>query len=522
VFVGEMIFNNISVRWITIFTAISVVVCFVACYLGFKYIWTYDRHVTQAEELQAEEIERVETIIEFAQLKLGDSMVDYAAWDDMVDFIQSPNEEFVEDSIGVHSYTSQVINGFFVFAPDKTFVWGKTLDVTTNILVDDDRYTQYFPTILNEAKKLDTNFVKAIVRFIVIDHEPYFAATTRVCMSDATACDKGYMIFFKKLSKKFAEEVHKATGIQIDILVNESNTLNLHPIENISYISKLDYSGNSGVVIKVYHRVKIPSFIVWEEVFALLAFSIMFYFINLLLAKSLVKPITNANLVLEKFQAQGGFIPDESYFISKEMKGFARSINKIMNDLEVSRRELRWQSEHDPLTELSNRRHLKSRLTAFIDDYHFSHIALYLVDVDYFKLYNDNLSHMDGDNALKAVAKALEAIKYKGDKIVARFGGEEFCVVFASDEPLDLSEYGQKLKEAVHNLRIPHPYIPVAGREFLSISIGGIQIEKPTMAYYQELFHQADQALYLAKKNGRDQYVVQDFNKCSVHLIGVN
>ncbi|WP_112403208.1 hypothetical protein [Vibrio diazotrophicus] len=50
----------------------------------------------------------------------------------------------------------------------------------------------------------------------------------------------------------------------------------------------------------------------------------------------------------------------------------------------------------------------------------------------------------------------------------------------------------------------------------------GIQIEKPTIAYYQELFHQADQVLYLAKKNGRDQYVVQQFNKHSVRLVGVN
>ncbi|PNI00712.1 sensor domain-containing diguanylate cyclase [Vibrio diazotrophicus] len=517
-----MIFNNVSVRWISVLTAVSVVVCFVACYLAFKYLWTYDRQVTQAEELQREEIERVETVIDITKIKLGDSIVDYAAWDDMVEFIRSPNEEFVESGIGAHSYTSQLINGFFVFAADKTFVWGKTLDIETNHLVDDERYTQYFPTILHQAELLDTNFVKAIVHFIVIDNEPYFAAASRVCNSDASGCDKGYIIFFKKLSDHFSQQINKATGIQIEILVNESNTQTFEPSENISYITKLDYDAGSSVVIKVFHHVKIPSFIVWQEVFALLAFSIMFYFINLLLAKSLVKPITNANLVLEKFQAQGGFIPDESYFISKEMKGFARTINKIMNDLEASRRELRWQSEHDPLTELSNRRHLNSRLTAFINDYHFSHISLYLVDVDYFKLYNDNLSHMDGDNALKAVAKALDAVEYNGDKIVARFGGEEFCVVLASDGPINLSEHAQKLKEAVSNLKIPHPFIPIAGREYLSISIGGVQIDKPSMAYFQEMFHQADQALYSAKRKGRDQYVVQQFNKHSVRLVGVN
>ncbi|MBD0784881.1 diguanylate cyclase [Vibrio sp. Y2-5] len=517
-----MIFNNVSVRWITVITAVSVVICFVTCYLAFKYLWAYDRQVAQAEELQREEIERVETVIDIAKLKLGDSIVDYAAWDDMVEFIRSPNEEFIESGIGAHSYTSQLINGFFVFAADKTLVWGKALDAENNHLVDDQRYTQYFSTILDQAEQRDTSFVQAIVHFIVIDNEPYFAAASRVCNSDASGCDKGYIIFFKKLSEQFSKQVNKATGIQIDILVNGSNIQTLEPSENISYITKLDYNAGSSVIIKIYHHVKIPSFIVWQEVFALMAFSIMFYFINLLLAKSLVKPITNANLVLDKFQAQGGVIPDESYFISKEMKGFARTINKIMNDLEASRRELRWQSEHDPLTELSNRRHLKSRLTALINDNHFSHIALYLVDVDFFKLYNDNLSHMDGDNALKAVAKVLEAVEYKGEKIVARFGGEEFCVVFASDVPINLNEYAQILKDAVSSLKISHPFIPVEGREYLSISIGGIQIDKPSIAYYQEMFHQADQALYSAKRKGRDQYVVQQFNKHSDRLVGVN
>lgn len=67
-----MIFNNVSVRWISVLTAVSVVVCFVACYLAFKYLWTYDRQVTQAEELQREEIERVETVIDITKIKLGD------------------------------------------------------------------------------------------------------------------------------------------------------------------------------------------------------------------------------------------------------------------------------------------------------------------------------------------------------------------------------------------------------------------------------------------------------------------
>lgn len=514
--------NNVSVRRITTLTAMAVVVCFVTFYLVFKYLWTYDKQVKQALELQQEEVTRVETIIELSQIQMGDAMVDYAAWNDMVEFVQNPTEYFVEDSIGLHAYTSQVIHGFYVFSPDQELVWGRALDTVNNQLIETDRYSPFFPTILNEAEKLGTDTIEAIVRFIVIENEPYFAATTRVCNSDATGCNKGYIIFMKKLSAQFIDKVHQATGIRIELVPNEIIGHVPASVENISYISKRDYLGDPSVILKVFHRVKIPSFIVKQELFALFAFSVMFYFINLLLAKSLVKPITNANLVLEKFQAQGGIIPDESYFISKEMKGFARSINRIMSELEASREDLRWQSEHDPLTEISNRRHLEKRLTSLIEDYRYSFIALYLVDIDYFKLYNDNFSHLDGDNALKAVAKALNNVDYSGDKIVARFGGEEFCVVVASDEHIEIEQYAQLLIDAVADLEIAHPYSLLESKDNLSISIGGVLVHQPNIKNYQDFFHQADQALYVAKKRGRDQYVVRNYGPEDEAFAGIN
>ncbi len=514
--------KNVSVRNISILTATAVVVCFVTFYLVFKYFWTYDRQVKQSIMLQQEEVTRVETIIDLAKLKMGDSLVDYAAWNDMADFIREPSDHFVESSIGLSAYTSQIIHGFYVFSPDKKLVWGRELDAEKNQLIDSNRYTPYFPTILKQAENLATDNVQAIVRFILIDHKPYLAATSRVCDSSATGCDKGYIVFMKKLSTQFINQVRKATGIRVELMVNENSSYAPPSVENISYISKLDYLENPSVIIKVFHRVKIPSFIVRQELFALLAFSFMFYFINLLLAKSLVRPITNANLVLEKFQAQGGIIPDESYFISKEMKGFARSINRIMSELEASRQELRWQSEHDPLTEISNRRHLEKRLTALIENDQFSFIALYLVEIDYFKLYNDNFGHLDGDYALKAVATALNNVDCIGDKIVARFGGEEFCVAVASEKHLDSEKYAQSLIDAVAELEITHPYSPLEANDNLSISIGGVVIVQPSIENYQDFFHQADYALYSAKKRGRDQYVVRNYRPESEVSTGVN
>ncbi len=190
------------------------------------------------------------------------------------------------------------------------------------------------------------------------------------------------------------------------------------------------------------------------------------------------------------------------------MKAFARTINQIFNELDKSREELRWQSEHDPLTRISNRRKLERELTSFICEQRYPWVLLYLIDVDYFKLYNDRYGHLQGDNALKQIAHALEQIPFDGAKVVARFGGEEFCVVFASDTELEPGHFAHQMLNQVAALAIEHEASPVKGH--LSISIGGVRIFEPNRDQYQVLFHEADQALYQAKDHGRSQSVVKD------------
>ncbi|MBF4438088.1 diguanylate cyclase, partial [Vibrio anguillarum] len=76
--------------------------------------------------------------------------------------------------------------------------------------------------------------------------------------------------------------------------------------DNISYLEMLDYRNRLTILIKINHTVKVPPFIQWQELSGLAAFSILMFFLNLVVANKVVKPINNANQVLEQFKASGG------------------------------------------------------------------------------------------------------------------------------------------------------------------------------------------------------------------------
>lgn len=513
-----MLFANISLRWLTALTATCVVVCFVVFYLTFKYFWSFEREMQHARMLQRAETKRVETVIALEKEEMGSSMADYAAWNDMADYIENPDPSFITDSIGIHAFTSKALDGIFIFTPESRLVWGMSYDIDSGQQADYRSFIPYFPVILGEPQRASQEYVDAKVRFVVIDQEPYLAATSRVCNSKGLDCDKGFLIFMKKVRSQFESVVEQATGIDIDVLSRAPYTPLPVSEPDVTYLETIDFDGRSSVLIKLWHQVKLPGFIRSNEIIALVSFSILLFFVSLLMVGYLVRPITRANMALESFKASRGKMPDEKHFFSREMQDFARTINRIFSELEESRTQLRWQSEHDPLTRISNRRKLERELKSFIGQLQYPWLAVYLIDVDYFKLYNDHYGHLKGDKVLKAVAGALEQVDFAGTKVVARFGGEEFCVALASDMPLDSVHYAAQLCELIHQLAIPHQASPLA--DILTVSVGGVLASQAQPDDYQQLFHDADKALYQAKQAGRDGYVVTNWhhNKQKHHI----
>ncbi len=158
--------------------------------------------------------------------------------------------------------------------------------------------------------------------------------------------------------------------------------------------------------------------------------------------------------------------------------------------------ELAELSVTDDLTGLANRRRLDERLKEeVLRSERTGHVfTLLMVDLDHFKRVNDQHGHQAGDHVLKQCAAALKKSVRDMD-FVARFGGEEFCVLLPETPPNRGAELAERMREAVMSLPAPVP----------TISVGAAYWEPRVPA--DEIIRRADEALYRAKESGRDRVV---------------
>jgi two-component system cell cycle response regulator len=162
----------------------------------------------------------------------------------------------------------------------------------------------------------------------------------------------------------------------------------------------------------------------------------------------------------------------------------------------------------DPLTGLSNRRHLEERLSAEMAaaHRHARPVSVLLVDVDHFKVVNDRHGHLAGDEALKMVALVLRGAVRKED-VLARYGGEEFVVVARETALAGARALGERIRRAVERSRCAWQGQDLA----VTVSIGvAVTVGAGPLAparSERELLEAADRALYLAKQGGRNRVI---------------
>jgi diguanylate cyclase (GGDEF)-like protein len=160
----------------------------------------------------------------------------------------------------------------------------------------------------------------------------------------------------------------------------------------------------------------------------------------------------------------------------------------------------------DPLTGLANRREFGEALYREWHRAlrHHSPLSLFVIDVDYFKQYNDTLGHSAGDDCLVRLAELMQGFCKRATDLATRYGGEEFVLLLPDTNLTEATALGQTLLEQVRAAQIAHPGSSVA--DHITVSIG-----LTTLVPQQQdcdLVEQADRALYEAKGQGRDRLVV--------------
>ncbi|MGJ0309042.1 GGDEF domain-containing response regulator [Aliarcobacter cryaerophilus] len=175
---------------------------------------------------------------------------------------------------------------------------------------------------------------------------------------------------------------------------------------------------------------------------------------------------------------------------------------KIKNDM------LEKLSMYDGLTNIRNRRFFDETFEKTFNEIKRDKksLAVLMIDIDFFKPYNDNYGHGQGDETLRKVAKALEKTIKRASDFVARYGGEEFVILLKDIKKDGVEAVANNLLNAVRELKITHEFSKI--ENYVTISIGASFYNSNSDVTKLELLLKADETLYNVKNSGRNNFAI--------------
>ncbi len=209
----------------------------------------------------------------------------------------------------------------------------------------------------------------------------------------------------------------------------------------------------------------------------------------------------------EKDESRGLELGAVDYIIKPFSRPIVRA--RVNNHLIIKKQRdfLKKLTNIDGLTGISNRRHFDwmletewqraTRASEFL--------ALLMIDIDFFKRYNDNYGHAAGDDCLREVARALRKFPRRSSDHVARYGGEEFAIILPDTDARGAAIAAGRLKDGIESLKIEHVRSPIADHVTISLGAAAISPPRNNTPPVITLIRAADEALYEAKAAGRNR-----------------
>jgi diguanylate cyclase (GGDEF)-like protein len=184
------------------------------------------------------------------------------------------------------------------------------------------------------------------------------------------------------------------------------------------------------------------------------------------------------------------------------------SLASIAGKMEDERNNYFNQSTIDELTQLKNRRDFMNTFQRSLSNHRPSDnfLCIAILDIDYFKNYNDCYGHPKGDECLRVIGKALKTLQDNLNIYAARVGGEEFALIWFEREAANIKNVASLINTTICGLNIPHE--KSAAAPYVTVSMGIHVVRCGVSDDINTLYNSADKALYTAKKNGRNRSVI--------------
>lgn len=466
---------------------------------------------------------------------------DWASWDDAIAFVEGRKANFVEINIPDEFFTSSSIDYLHFIDQTGRTKYIRGIDpVTGNTFVAPGLAGDQFLRSGLSFKGQDVNeeetgsLVHSGLVYVASIHEPLLLSVRPILISRNYGPVHGTLIMGRFLRLEALQQkvgvnikmypmdnlqdtVNRAvvqrlqSGEQPPLLRYDAGDIYFYHVQNSIYNSAL-------ALIAGYKPAEIKrngATATRTAMFCYLVVSILFLAaVSFLLSRIVTRPIRFLSDKTGEIVKSGNFSGEIKVKGQGEIAHLGRSINGLLQRITghekllfAANKKLLQQSLTDPLTGLSNRRDFDVYMENEWIRLRRSKqpLSVIMCDVDYFKKYNDAYGHQRGDTCLRSLATLLSGVVNRPADLPARYGGEEFVLVLPETDHEGACHVGQMICDGVRGLKIEHAVSSVC--PWVTMSVGVATVIPDDQLNSDYLVRMADEALYRAKAQGRNQVV---------------
>lgn len=518
-------FNQLQLRIL-----ILLFILFTSAVFGYRYFVELPKLQQSMVKLSERELDILTSSISSLLNNLSRTNYDYAVWTSSYDFIRTADKEYIEENYVENTFTSLKIDGVVYLDEHLNLIYVKGFH---NTKLNDLTFSFYdFERYPNNLKILPiptiTNGVPNKQGFLSTIYGPAMYSTTQIRDSDMRGENRGFLIMVHLLEQPFIDDISKYTLTNITFQANKvgekiknshdwKEQSNINKVKPYSDIALNDENGEIVSTLRLEHTNSfMPKLVNEQSAVFIVLMSIFIYIVYFLVSSFIVVPIKRLAKDLKSQHESDGFSPLKESHMVKELATVSKNVNQLMATVQKQNDALAIQVITDSLTGIMNKRGLMEAIERYCNLCIREKIgfAVVMADIDYFKNYNDSEGHLEGDLALYEVANVINDQCKRSSDICARYGGEEFSLLFSNMSDVDLNEKLDDVMMAVKKLYLKHPTSPI--NEYITISMGCAVVKPSDVLNFKlsvnTILKVADQALYKAKNNGRNQFVVNSLS----------
>ncbi|WP_409524495.1 sensor domain-containing diguanylate cyclase [Nitrincola sp. MINF-07-Sa-05] len=504
---------------------------FTAAFLTYRLVVEYPREVATIESHQVRELASLQEGLNRNLHHLSSIVRDWAHWDDTRDYILNPDdgEAYIRANLISGTFDTFELVAILYFDQNFRLVHGQGYD---------QRRDMHVP-LTSVLKDLSENLLfqgheagDALYKAGWLRTEQGAAGFALDYITDSLdeAEPAGYLMFIQLITEDQVQALESVTRLRLQ-LQPALETIRLSDIEPL-HSGRLvegfqhqrlrllqDFAGRPLLLMEITHDpLSDPVMLRTGDVLMLLGIVLIPLLLFFIADRLLLRPLKFHVERIETMVSKETLEELPAVMPIWELEQFRLAFNRSVHLVDMQYKRLLYLSQTDSLTGIPNRR-------AF-DEYAESAwrrarrvekpFMLALIDLDYFKAYNDTLGHSQGDQALRELGELLHAFTRRASEFSARLGGEEFVIVINGLSAELAVARMEELRQAIENLQLEHPGSEVA--PVVTASIGLVCVEKPSQAFravkLSFLLEMADQELYRAKAQGR--------NRACVHQISLS